>query len=127
MSFQYVSGPSGYFFYGSGDYTSGSSSTSVYGSLGPHYGDFWGKATPRAKANLQKKVKREVQRVVRILEELPGSIPPSLQTLLTQARHAAMVAESSYTQVQELRQQLRHEVARQQRRRRQQHLLLVEL
>ena len=127
MSFQYASGPSGHFLYGSGDYAPGASSPGVYGSLGPHYGDFWGKATPRARLNLQKKAKREVQHVTRILEELPGPVPLSLQTLLAQARQAAIAAESSYTQVQELRQQLRREVARQQRRRRQQHLLLMEL
>lgn len=103
-----------------------SGSAVAYGNLGPHYGDFWAKASPRAVTRAQKKLLREVVEVA--AQELQTPYPSAkLSALVDQARQAAREAEMSYSTVQALRQQLQTEVRRQQRRRRQQRQLLLEL
>lgn len=93
------------------------------GNLGPSYGDFWEKASPRALPKAQKRLEQTVLAAEHVLSKASAATT----SLLHAAREASRTASVSYAQVQQLRAQVRQEVARQLRRRCQQHLLLVEL
>lgn len=93
------------------------------GNLGPSYGNFWEKASPRALP----KARKRLEQTVLVAERVLSKESPAAASLLQTARTASQTTSTSYAQVQQLRAQVKQEVARQQRRRRQQHLLLMEL